>query len=326
MGPNSIEDLKPFLPGVENVLDDPEVTEIMINGPHQLWIERRGRLKALQAPRLDAQVLHRAAIQIARPLKLDPVRTPLIDARLEDGSRVAITTAPASPVTGITIRRFGDRHFSARDLVNQDALPADLLEQIETVLSSRHNILISGGTGSGKTTMLNALIELLPADERIITIEDTLELRVTQPNHLRFEARSLEEDAVTIRNLVRHALRHRPDHLVLGEVRGREAADLLQALNTGHGGSLTTIHANSAESALARIASCAMQDGGGLPWEVICRSVVDALTMVLHMARRDGRRYVEDAIFVEGYDSRLERWYFKPAVGSLPSPSASPKQ
>ena len=316
MGANSIEDLKRFLPGVEDVLEDSEVTEIMINGPHQLWIEQRGRFKALQAPSLDAEVLQRAAIQIARPLKLDPVRTPLIDARLADGSRVAISTPPASPVTVITIRRFGDRHFSARDLVNQKALPADLLEQIESVLASRHNILISGGTGSGKTTMLNALIELLPATERIITIEDTLELRVTQPNHIRFEARSLEENAVTIRDLVRHALRHRPDHLVLGEVRGKEAADLLQALNTGHGGSLTTIHANSAESALARIASCAMQDGGGLPWKVLCRSVVDAITMVLHMARRSGRRYVEDAIFVHGYDSSLERWNFTPAVGS----------
>ena len=322
MGPNSIEDLKLFLPGVEQALEDPEVTEIMINGPHQLWIERRGCLTSLTAPELDAQVLDRAAIQIARPLKLDPVRAPLIDARLDDGSRVAISSPPASPHTSITIRRFGDRHFSARDLVNQEALPADLLEQIEHVLASRQNILISGGTGSGKTTMLNALIELLPADERIITIEDTLELRVTQPNHLRFEARSLEKDAVTIRDLVRHALRHRPDHLVLGEVRGREAADLLQALNTGHGGSLTTIHANSAESALARIASCAMQDGGGLPWEVICRSVVDALAMVLHMARRGGRRYVEDAIFIDGYDSKLARWYFKPAVGSMTPSSA----
>ena len=323
MGPNSIEDLKPFLPGLENVLEDSEVTEIMINGPQQLWIERRGRLQALEAPNLTADVLERAAIQIARPLKLDPVRKPLIDARLDDGSRVAISTPPASPLTVITIRRFGDRHFSARDLVNQKALPPDLLEQIEAVLASRHNILISGGTGSGKTTMLNALIDLLPADERIIAIEDTLELRVTQPNHIRFEARSLEKDAVTIRELVRHALRHRPDHLVLGEVRGKEAADLLQALNTGHGGSLTTIHANSAESALARIASCAMQDGGGLPWEVICRSVVDALTMVLHMARRDGRRYVEDAIFVEGYNSKLQRWHFKPAAGSMTPPSES---
>lgn len=322
MGPNSIEDLKLFLPGVEQALEDPDVTEIMINGPHRLWIERRGRLETLDAQALDAEVLHRAAIQIARPLQLDPVRTPLIDARLDDGSRVAISTPPASPVTSITIRRFGDRHFSARDLVNQGALPADLLEQIEDTLGDRKNILISGGTGSGKTTMLNALIELLPADERIITIEDTLELRVTQPNHLRFEARSLEKDAVTIRDLVRHALRHRPDHLILGEVRGREAADLLQALNTGHGGSLTTIHANSAESALARIASCAMQDGGGLPWEVICRSVVDALAMVLHMARRGGRRYVEDAIFIDGYDSKLERWYFKPAVGSMAPSSA----
>ena len=130
---------------------------------------------------------------------------------------------------------------------------------------TRRNILVSGGTGSGKTTLLNALIELLPVDERIVAIEDTLELRIDHSNCVRFEARGLQEGAVTIRDLVRHALRHRPDHIVVGEVRGGEAADLLQALNTGHGGSLTTVHANNAESALSRIASCAMQGGGELP-------------------------------------------------------------
>ena len=316
MNPTSIQFVARYLPGLEQLLADDSISEIMINGPHVCWVERNGTLAPEDVPALTSDVLNRAAIQISRPLKLDPLKTPLIDARLDDGSRVAICSPPASPITTITIRRFGDRHFSAEDLVRQGALPADLLAQVESVLASRHNILISGGTGSGKTTMLNALIQLLPPDERIITIEDTLELRVTQPNHLRFEARSLEKGAVTIRDLVRHALRHRPDHLVVGEVRGTEAADLLQALNTGHGGSLTTIHANSAESALARIASCAMQDGGGLPWKVICRSVVDAITMVLHMARRDGRRYVEDAIFVEGYDSNLERWRFKPAAAA----------
>ena len=177
---------------------------------------------------------------------------------------------------------------------------------------TRRNILVSGGTGSGKTTLLNALIELLPVDERIVAIEDTLELRIERSNCVRFEARGLQEGAVTIRDLVRHALRHRPDHIVVGEVRGGDAADLLQALNTGHGGSLTTVHANNAESALSRIASCAMQGGGELPWEVTCRGVVDGIAMVIHMTRREGRRFVEEAAFVKGYEAAENRWCIQP--------------
>ena len=167
---------------------------------------------------------------------------------------------------------------------------------------------MSGGTGSGKTTLLNALIELIPDDERIVAIEDTLELRIDSPNCVRFEARGLQQGAVTIRDLVRHALRHRPDHIVVGEVRGGEAADLLQALNTGHGGSLTTVHANNAESALSRLASCAMQGGGDLPWDVTCRGVVDGISMVIHMTRADGRRFVEEAAYVRGYDAGRNAW------------------
>ena len=262
--------LKPFLPGLEPLLEDAEVSEIMINGPGNVWIEAKGRLTAHAAPGLDESALLRAAIHIARPLGLDPATTPIIDARLDDGSRVAICVPPASPHVAITIRRFGKRTFSAADLVEQKALPENVLEAAEQMLMTRRNILVSGGTGSGKTTLLNALIELLPVDERIVAIEDTLELRIDHSNCVRFEARGLQEGAVTIRDLVRHALRHRPDHIVVGEVRGGEAADLLQALNTGHGGSLTTVHANNAESALSRIASCAMQGGGELPWEVTC--------------------------------------------------------
>ena len=256
--------LKPFLPGLEPLLEDAEVSEIMINGPGNVWIEAKGRLTAHAAPGLDESALLRAAIHIARPLGLDPATTPIIDARLDDGSRVAICVPPASPHVAITIRRFGKRTFSAADLVEQKALPENVLEAAERMLMTRRNILVSGGTGSGKTTLLNALIELLPVDERIVSIEDTLELRIDHSNCVRFEARGLQEGAVTIRDLVRHALRHRPDHIVVGEVRGGEAADLLQALNTGHGGSLTTVHANNAESALSRIASCAMQGGGEL--------------------------------------------------------------
>ena len=153
---------------------------------------------------------------------------------------------------------------------------------------------------------------MLPADEGIVAIEDTLELRIERANCVRFEARGLATGAITIRELVRHALRHRPDHIVVGEVRGSEVADLLQALNTGHGGSLTTVHANNAESALSRIASCAMQGGWGIPWEVTCRGVVDGIAMVIHMTRREGWRFVEEAVFVEGYDAPQNRWLIEP--------------
>ena len=180
-------------------------------------------------------------------------------------------------------------------------------------LTSRRNILVSGGTGSGKTTLLNALIELLPEEERIVAIEDTLELRIERANCLRFEAGAAGSEApVSIRDLVKHSLRHRPDHIVVGEVRGGEAADLLQALNTGHGGSLTTVHANNASSALSRLASCAMQAGGALPWEVTCRGVVDGIHLVVHMTRCGGRRFVEEALRVRGYDSAANRWLTEP--------------
>ena len=300
--------LKPFLPGLEAALDDPDVSEIMINGPGNVWLEGHGRLRPIEATALDAAALERAAIHIARPLGPDPATTPILDARLGDGSRVPICVPPASPAVAITVRRFGKRAFSAAQLVEHGALPEHVRHEAERVLRSRRNILVSGGTGSGKTTLLNALIELLPDDERIVAIEDTLELRIDRPNCVRFEARGLQQGAVTIRDLVRHALRHRPDHIVVGEVRGGEAADLLQALNTGHGGSLTTIHANNAESALSRLASCAMQGGGDLPWDVTCRGVVDGIAMVIHMTRREGRRFVEEAAVVNGYDAGTHTW------------------
>ena len=183
--------LKPFLPGLEPLLEDAEVSEIMINGPGNVWIEARGRLTAHAAPGLDESALLRAAIHIARPLGLDPATTPIIDARLDDGSRVAICVPPASPHVAITIRRFGKRTFSAADLVEQKALPENVLEAAEQMLMTRRNILVSGGTGSGKTTLLNALIELLPGDERIVAIEDTLELRIDHSNCVRFEAQGV---------------------------------------------------------------------------------------------------------------------------------------
>ena len=228
----------------------------------------RHRRHGLPAPALDEAALDRAAIQIARPLGLDPATAPILDARLDDGSRVAICVPPAAPHVAITIRRFGKRSYSPEDLVRSGSLPIEVLDAARTALLGRRNILVSGGTDSGKTTLLNALVELLPTADRIVSIEDTLELRIDRKNCVRFEARGIDSKSVTIRDLVRHALRHRPDHIVVGAVRGGEAADLLQALNTGHGGSLTTIHANNAESALSRLATCAMQGETDLPWEV----------------------------------------------------------
>ena len=310
--------LAPFLPGLEPLLEDAQVSEIMINGPGNVWVERSGKLEPHDAPALTAAWLHRAAIHIARPLGLDPAAWPVLDARLEDGSRVAICTPPAAPEVAITIRRFGGRAFSAEDLVRMNSLPEEALHAARATLAARRNVLVSGGTGSGKTTLLNALIELLPEDERIVAIEDTLELRIDRANCLRFEAGAAHDTPVSIRDLVRHALRHRPDHIVVGEVRGGEAADLLQALNTGHGGSLTTIHANNARSALSRLASCAMQAGDALPWEVTCRGVVDGIALVLHVTRRDGRRFVEEALEVRGYDAATGRWITEPTWTTQP--------
>ena len=320
---SSLRALCGFLPGLEPALEDPDVTEIMINGPGNVWIERAGAgLTPLPAPNLTAAAIQRAAIQIARPLGLDPKTDPALDARLPDGSRVAITAPPAAPHYAITIRRFGERSFSADDLVENGTLTPALLTAAQEALKDRRNILVSGGTGSGKTTLLNALIGLLPADERIISIEDTLELRIDQANTVRLEARELGDGSLTIRDLVKHSLRHRPDHIVVGEVRGAEAADLLQALNTGHGGSLTTLHANNATAALSRLASCAMQDGS-LPWEVVCRSVVDGISLVLHMTRVKGRRYVEEAVLLRGWQPEDNAW-LTDQVAARPRPVTTP--
>jgi len=318
-----ITHLKRFLPGLGDLLEDASVTELMVNGPENVWVERAGAgLEPFPAPGLTAGVLHRAAIQIARPLGLDPESKPTIDARLDDGSRVAICVPPASPSVAITIRRFGERSFTAEDLVQAGSLPRSVLDAARQTLAGRRNILVAGGTGSGKTTMLNALIELLDPAERIVSIEDTLELRIHQPNAVRFEARELGKSSTTVRDLVKHSLRHRPDHIVVGEIRGAEAADLLQALNTGHGGSLTTIHANNATSALDRLASCAMQ-ARDLPWDAICRNIVNGISLVFHMSRIEGRRAVEEARYLTGWRSDDNTWLTSPAY--LPAaPGAQP--
>ena len=304
----SLDDLKPFLPGLESVLDDDTVSELMVNGPGQVFVERAGQLAAVRVPELDEAAVMRAAVQIARPLGRDPNTEPIIDARLGDGSRVAICSPPASPCAVITIRRFGGRAFTIAELVDSGSVSAAVVDEARRVLQGGGNVLIAGGTGSGKTTLLNALIALLPPAGRVVSIEDTLELQLRRANCVRFEARGLT-GAVTIRDLVRHALRHRPDHIVVGEVRGAEAADLLQALNTGHGGSLATVHANHATAALSRLASCAMQASDALPWSVVCRGVVDGIEAVIQQTRTAaGVRRVNQMVRVRDYDAAHNRW------------------
>ncbi len=306
---------------VRKAFDDPAVSELMINGPGRYFVERGADgLVEVGAPGLDPDTIYAAAIHIARPLGLDAgQKLPMVDARLDDGSRVAIVLPPIVRHGAITIRRFGTRQFTAEDLVGLGSLPRPVLEEAAGHLHDRRNVLIAGGTGSGKTTLLQALAGLIPDDERIVVIEDTTEIQLGAPNLLQMEARELGESGLTIRDLVKASLRHRPDRLLLGEVRGGEAADLIQALNTGHGGSLSTIHANDAESALSRLASCALQGADGMSWRVLCMQIADAIDLVIHVERRDGKRGVSSALQVlgaqgDGWDTRT--FWPQPGEGS----------
>jgi pilus assembly protein CpaF len=284
---------------LEPLLSDPAVDEVMVNGPGDVYVERRGRLERTVA-RFDgdAELLH-AIERILAPLgrRVDEA-SPLCDARLPDGSRVHVVIPPLS-LSGpcLTIRRFRREGFSLRDLVANGTLPAEAADLLALCVAARASVLVSGGTGSGKTTTLNALSGAIPGEERIVTIEDAAELRLRQRHVVRLEARPANLEGrgeVTIRQLVRNALRMRPDRIVVGEVRGAEALDMLQALNTGHEGSLTTVHANSPEDALRRVETLALMAGVGLPHAAVREQVASALEVIVHQAHRpDGSRAVE---------------------------------
>jgi pilus assembly protein CpaF len=284
---------------LEPLLADQSVDEVMVNGPASVWVERRGRLEAADvAFSGEAELLH-AIERILAPLgrRVDEA-SPLCDARLADGSRVNVVIPPLA-LSGpcLTIRRFRRQGFSLDDLVGNGTLGGELASFLAECVRARASILVSGGTGSGKTTTLGALSGALPATERIVTIEDAAELRLRQPHVVRLEARppNLEgRGEVTIRQLVRNALRMRPDRIVVGEVRGAEALDMLMALNTGHEGSLTTVHANSPPDALRRVETLALMAGVGLPHAAVREQLASALQLVVHQARGpDGRRRVE---------------------------------
>jgi pilus assembly protein CpaF len=252
---------------------------------------------------------------------------PLLDARLEDGSRVAAMFPPCA-VAGpaLTIRKF-TRHYTLGELVQIGALTSDIADRLVGAVRAQQNILVSGGTGTGKTTLLNALAAHVPDADRVIVIEETSEIHLNKPNVLRLEARRaqapLGQEAplppVTIADLLRASLRHRPDRILVGEVRGAEAFDLLQALNTGHLGSMSTIHANSSEQALTRLAHCVLTANVALPHRSIREAIALAIQVVAHIARVDGRRQVTELLAIRGYDAQADRFLLEPCL-QLTSP------
>lgn len=304
----------PFLRPIERLILDERISEIMVNGSGRVFIEREGDLAEVADVCLTEKNLQVAVRNIARALG-DEIneQQPLLDSRLPDGSRVAAVIPPCSiGGTTLTIRKFHSRQFTAEELVRIGSLTSETLGRLQEAIADRQNILISGGTGTGKTTLLNALAASIAAEERIVIIEDTAEIQLDKPNLVRFEARREQPSlpAVTIRDLVRATLRHRPDRILLGEVRGGEAFDLLQALNTGHSGILSTIHANSAQQAIARLTSCVLQAGVELPYAAIRSNIADAVNLLLHIERRQGRRYVSELVEVNSYDPANDRYEF----------------
>jgi pilus assembly protein CpaF len=308
------ETILPFLKPIEHLILDESISEVMVNGPDRIFIEKQGFVEPVEGIHLGEKSLMVAVKNIARRLGDDISESkPILDSRLPDGSRVAAVIPPCS-VNGVTltIRKFNARHFGVEDLVQAGTMERWLANQLETYVLARKNILIAGSTGSGKTSLLNVLGKFIPADERVLLIEDTSEIHMGQDNLVRFEARQPQNGlpAVTIRDLLKASLRHRPDRIILGEIRGGEAFDLLQLLNTGHSGSLSTVHATSARQGLARFTSCVLQSGVDLPYRAIKTNVGDSVNVVVHLERRPGRRFISEVVEIHGYDPDRDEYNY----------------
>ena len=283
---------------IENLLKDNEVTEVMVNGPKQVYVERGGKLYLTEVKfRDDEHVMH-IIDKIVSPIgrRIDEGQ-PMVDARLPDGSRVnAIIPPLALKGPSITIRKFSNNPYKIHDLIRFGTLTPKMAKLLEAAVKARLNIIISGGTGSGKTTLLNVLTGYIPENERIVTVEDAAELKLSQDHVVSLESRAENIEGkgeVTIRDLVRNCLRMRPDRIVVGEVRGGEALDMLQAMNTGHDGSLTTGHANSPRDMLARLETMVLMAGMELPVKAIRQQVSSAIDLVVQQSRlRDGSRVI----------------------------------
>jgi pilus assembly protein CpaF len=315
---SGFELILPFLRPIEHLIRDSEISEIMVNGPDHIFVEREGRIEAATGITLSPKSLEVAVRNIARRLGDDiSEEKPILDSRLPDGSRVAAVVPPCS-LRGVTltIRKFNAKHFGIEDLIRIGTLTEALADTLRTAVTIRKNILISGGTGTGKTTLLNILANFIPEHERILVIEDTAEIQINAPNLVRFEARAAQNDlpAVTIRDLLKASLRHRPDRILLGEIRGAEAFDLLQLLNTGHSGTISTVHANSALQALSRFTSCVLQSNVDLPYRAIKSNIADSLNLLVHIERRQGQRLVSGVVEIAGYNSDTDRYDLSQAI------------
>jgi pilus assembly protein CpaF len=294
---------------LERLLGDYTITEIMVNGPFDVWIERNGTLHRSSVRFQDESQLRRIINKMVAGVgrRIDESQ-PMVDARLHDGSRINAVIPPLS-LTGplLTIRRFGQERLGFEDMVRNGTLTTETAELLRGAVEARLNMLIAGGAGAGKTTLLNAMSAAIPDNERIITIEDAAELKLDQRHVLRLECRPRNIEGggeVTIRDLVRNSLRMRPDRIVVGEVRGAEALDMLQALNTGHDGSLSTLHANSPRDGLARLETMVLMSGYDLPLRAIRQQIAAALDLVVHLERlRDGSRKVVSITEVQRMES-----------------------
>lgn len=280
------------------LLMNPQVGEVVVNGPFDVWVELDGQLRRVDTRFRDSLELRQTAVRLVAACgrRIDDA-TPMVDARLPDGSRVNVVLPPLA-VDGplITIRRFGTAPLRFSDLVERGSISAEQAIDLTLLVQSRRNMLISGGTGTGKTTLLGALTGLVPTNERLVTVEDAAELSVQAEHVARLEARPANVEgkgAIELRQLIRNALRMRPDRLIVGEIRGGEAIDLLLAMNTGHDGSLATIHANGPEDALRRLETMALMGGVDIPHTAIREQIASAVHAVVHVVRSpDGTRYV----------------------------------
>ena len=303
-----VNDLLGFGP-IQELLDDPSISEIMVNGPGEIWIERAGTISLNDGAFESSEQLMRIIDRMVRSSgrRVDQ-SSPMVDARLPDGSRLNVVLPPLS-VDGpaITIRKFTSSGLDIDDLVASGTISASGADFLRDAVASRMNVLVSGGTGTGKTTVLNILSSFIDRDERVVTIEDAVELTLRLPNLIRLEARPSNSEGageVNIRELVRNSLRMRPNRIVVGEVRGSETIDMLQAMNTGHEGSLSTVHANSPRDALRRLETMILLAGVDLPLRAVREQIASSIDVIVHLARdARGRRFVTTITEVVGMES-----------------------